>query len=194
MKKDRNIMTPEERLNQIQEGNRRRSLKYLASQRAKGKTPLTIMLSDEAYQEVCKRKEASMAADEALTISDIINKALVDAREFEHLKKIEETRAKERQAQNALNNQPQNQNVENLPYSEKGTSRDIAAAEPPPDRLSAPDKYRTWLYGQIEALRRQGNSYIQIADMFNQKNVVGMAGKELSNKGIEAFYNKHKKG
>ncbi|MBF0379250.1 MAG: hypothetical protein HQK72_17480 [Desulfamplus sp.] len=154
-------LTPEEmqeKLNKIAEGNRQRSVKYLERQRAKGKTPLTILLSEEAYQEVLRRKEAGMAAGETLTISDVINQALIV---------------------------PTFKNVETTTKDIEGTTDTT-----PPDRISNLPAYKTWLFAQIEALKSQGNSYAQIADMLNQKGIVGVAGRELNKKTIEGFFNK----
>jgi len=49
-------------------------------------------------------------------------------REFKVLERIEAARAKKRQAEQAKRNQPQSQNVENVPPLEEGKARDLAAA------------------------------------------------------------------
>ena len=65
-----------ERLKKIDMQNKARAKRFIERQRGKGKRPFTAIVSDEAYNEIIRLKDAAQAAGEALTISAILERAI----------------------------------------------------------------------------------------------------------------------
>ena len=66
-----------DRLKKLDEGNRERSKKYLEKVRKAGKKQISAFLGAEAYNELCKRRDAAMLAGTPLSFGDIIGRLLV---------------------------------------------------------------------------------------------------------------------
>ncbi len=64
------------RLERIDKGNRERSKRYLDKIKASGKKQISAILSSEAYDELCRRREKSIRDGKPLSYGSIITSAL----------------------------------------------------------------------------------------------------------------------
>lgn len=69
-----------EKLKKIEEGNRKRSKKYIKKQEKKGKKMISAIISLDAYKELNNRRDASIKeTGKVLTIGEVIEQALFQA-------------------------------------------------------------------------------------------------------------------
>jgi hypothetical protein len=66
-----------DRLNRIDQGNRERSKKYLERIRKQGKKQISAIISREAFEELNRRRDASVVAGKPLSYGQIIEQALL---------------------------------------------------------------------------------------------------------------------
>lgn len=76
--KDQDVEARLKRLEDIETRNRERSLAYLKKHRSEGKKQISGMISAEAYDIICRRRDESIQAGAPLTTGDIINEALLN--------------------------------------------------------------------------------------------------------------------
>ena len=72
-------MTDQDRLDKLQrleDAARKRSRRYLDNAKASGKRQISAIVSAKAYDEICRRRDASAQAGNALTSGEIIEQAL----------------------------------------------------------------------------------------------------------------------
>jgi len=74
---DPEIQKQLDQLKKIKAGNKARATKYLAKRKAEGKRPISAILDAEAYNELTRRRDASVKAGMPLSLGEVISAALL---------------------------------------------------------------------------------------------------------------------
>ena len=155
-----------ERLKKIDEQNRLRSNRYLQKHYSQNKKQISAIISEEAYQEICRRKELAKAEGENLSNGEIIEEALF------HVCRVSETVSLTNSEKSTVQIEPDlfNQSDSDIKDTEHNNTFDVNTSnekiEPISDDLSyyhfnqppLSDKraYSVWLKGYIMELHKQG--------------------------------------
>lgn len=71
-------LSAQEKLDKLDKQNRMRVTRYLENQRKKGKKQISGLITEQAYDELSRRRQAAKQAGKAINTGQILTKALLE--------------------------------------------------------------------------------------------------------------------
>jgi len=182
-----------DKLARIEKKNRERARRYLERVKREGKKQLSAIISGKAYDELCRRRDASILTGKPLSFGNIIEDALflnINTNTSDNVninafikQKLKPVPAKIIEDELELfENQPEPKKDQINEESKQGSvSHDM------PDRSNR-EAYGKWLVNEINRLKDSGMSWVKITDKFNTEGIVGVSGKAFGRGAVQRFY------
>lgn len=179
-----------DKLARIEAGNRERARRYLERVKQEGKKQLSAIISGKAYDELCRRRDASILTGKPLSFGNIIENALffdintntnngVDINE-----KIKKPIKQKLKPVPARIIEDELELFENHPPPKK--EQDIISHDMP-DR-SDKEAYKAWLFSKISTLKDSGEAWTVITKKLNTEGIKSITGKTFGRGAVQKFY------